>query len=97
MRLYSFVSNERKITKQQGGNEELHITLLHETKAGSWHTSIKNIHIYFVWNSGIPFLSIELPENWKKWDFTPEQVGDNKDDYNKIIRAEYQPEENKGE
>jgi hypothetical protein len=66
MKLYSFISNEKKTTKQQGSNKELKISLHHETEAGDWRDGTEQIDLYFLWNNGKPRLIVELPPSWQK-------------------------------
>ena len=65
MRLYSYVSNENGIMKQQGGNKELDIELLVEKVAGLWRTEKDTIKLFLRWNDENPVLHFEVPENWK--------------------------------
>lgn len=68
MRLYSFISNEKRSSVQKGGNKMLKISLHHETEKGSWQCQEMNkeITIDFNWNNGKPELYFNIPKNWKQ-------------------------------
>ena len=66
MRLYSFISNEKRSAVQKGGQDRLRIVLLHETKKGDWRCSTEEISIDFNWNNGKPELYLNLPKSWKQ-------------------------------
>ena len=65
MKLYSFITNENKTSKHQGGQKSLSIKLLHETAYGDWRCGTEEIGIDFEWNEGKPVLFIDLPKSWQ--------------------------------
>ena len=94
MKLYSFISNEKKTTKQQGGNKEIKISLHHETEAGDWRCGTEQIDLYFVWENGKPQLIVELPPSWQKLSLGYSKP---KDKYPDRIVFGYGAEENENE
>ena len=94
MKLYSFISNEKKTTKQQGGNKELKISLHHETEACDLRCGTEQIDLYFVWENGKPQLIVELPPSWQKLSLGYSKP---KDKYPDRIVFGYGAEENENE
>lgn len=86
MKLYSFITNENKKGKQQGGQKNLVIKLLHETDAGDWRCGTEEIEIQFNWNDGKPNLFLLLPKSWQT-----NTIHNDKDLDPKTIKAVYLP------
>lgn len=65
MKLYSTIANERGVSKGQGGNKSLKISLMHEEEGKKYTERTITIDVLFEWNDGKPKLQIKLPDGWE--------------------------------
>lgn len=93
MKLYSFIQNEQKVRKRQGGQKFLKIVLLHEVEAKNWKDATEELDIFLNWNEGKPTLKIVLPKNWRIDGTNIAEMVNEKELDPKLIECYYEKEE----